>query len=387
MYFGMKQRNYKMYRFLILCLLFTGLSFGQRIDVAELQLKLAPGANEVLYYGFAAGDRILFTVEEANGNTIHEVTVAEYPETIKYKGLEVKKEKNKEFDVANKTVYSFKFANNTKEERLCSVKIQRVPSLSSQKNFNTAVKWVTKQDTTWNSFTRDVVVGYDTLYVQKTRKAVAFEKRYEEVVLDKSQRVGSKAGSLGDNKTTVSFTLPQNFTGKDETKKVVAWAYWVGVGEESNEFWKQNRKMIVGAVQGATTMFTSPLGGIAAGAVTNLILPTNGEDVEYALASEQNSKLFMESKAYKYFDSGKGIAAYKRFTDGPMLQGKYYMLLSNDNYVQPIDVNVKVSAIIEHIKYKNENYTDRVITPRYEKKIVKEPQINTAKVPVTFDMK
>jgi hypothetical protein len=55
--------------------------------------------------------------------------------------------------------------------------------------------------------------------------------------------------------------------------------------------------------------------------------------------------------------------------------------------VQPIDVNVKVSAIIEHIKYKNENYTDRVITPRYEKKIVKEPQINTAKVPVTFDMK
>lgn len=374
-----------MNKLLLLCLLVTGLSFGQRIDVAELQLKLKPGTTEELLYGFAEGDKILFTVEEANGNTVHEVSVAEYPETVKYKGVDVKKEKNKEFIVNNKAVYRFTFSNNSKGLRLCNVKIQRVPKKSEFKNFNTAVKWVTRQDTTWNSFTKDVVAGYDTLHVQKTRRVVDFEKRYEEVVLDKNQRVESKAGSLGENKTTVSFTLPANVTGKDETKKVIAWAYWVGVGEESNEYWKQNRKMIVGAVQGAATMFTSPLGGIAAGAVTNLVLPTNGEDVEYALANEQNSKLFLQDKAYKYYDSGKGIAAYKRFIDGSLLQGKYYVLLENDNYVQPLDVNVKVSAIVEHVKYKNETYTDRVISPRYEKKIVKEPQISTAKVPVTFD--
>jgi len=376
-----------MNKVLLICLLITGLSFGQRIDVAELQLKLKPGASEELLYGFAEGDKILFTVEEANGKTIHEVAVAEYPETVKYKELEVKKEKNREFKVSNKSVYRFKFSNNTKEERLCSVKIQRVPAESELKNFNTAVKWVTKQDTIWNSFTKDIVTGYDTVHVQKTRKAVAFEKRYEEVVLDKNQRVEPKGTSLGENKTTVSFTLPVNVIGKDETKKVVAWAYWVGVGEESNEFWKQNRKMIVGAVQGATTMFTSPLGGIAAGAVTNLVLPTNGEDVEYAIANEQNSKLFIEDKPFKNYDSGKGIAAYKRFIDAGLLQGKYYVLLANDNYVQPIDVNVKVSAIVEHIKYKSESYTDRVISPRYEKKIVREPQITTARVPVTFDSK
>jgi len=376
-----------MNKLVLLCLLVAGSCFAQRIDVAELQLTLAPGATEELLYGFANGDRILFTVEEENGQTVHEVTVAEYPETYKYKGLHVKKEKNREFVVTNNSVYRFRFANTSKETRICNVKIQRVPAKSDLRNFNTAVKWVTKQDTTWNSFTKDVVVGYDTLHVQKTRKAVAFEKRYEELVLDKNQRVDSKATTLGENKTTVAFTLPVNVTGKDETKKVIAWAYWVGVGEESNEFWKQNRKMIVGAVQGATTMFTSPLGGIAAGAVTNLLLPTNGEDVEYALATEQNSKLFLQDKAYKSIDSGKGVAAYKRFIDGSTLQGKYYVLLANDNYVQPIDVNVKVSAIVEHIKYKNETYTDRVISPRYEKKIVKEPQITTAKVPVTFDYK
>jgi len=61
------------------------------------------------------------------------------------------------------------------------------------------------------------------------------------------------------------------------------------------------------------------------------------------------------------------------------------MLLANDNYVQPIDVNVKVSAIIEHTKYKDEAYMDRVITPKYEKRVVNEPKVNTRTIPVTSD--
>jgi hypothetical protein len=375
-----------MNKILLALLLISSLCFAQRQDVAELQLKVAPNASEELLYGFAAGDRILFTVEEANGKTVSEVSVAQYPETFKYKEFEVKKEKNREFKVIDKAVYRFKFTNKTKEDRICKVKIQRVPQSSDTKNFNTAVKWATVHDTVWNTFTRDIVVGYDTVFQQKTKRVVAYEKRYEEVVLDKNQRVDAKT-TFGDTKVSVPFTLPASYISKDETKKVVAWAYWVGVGEESNEFWKQNRKMIVGAVQGATTIFTSPLGGIAAGAVTNLVLPSNGEDVEYSLLTEANAKLFGQEKPYKSFDSGKGVAAYKRFIDEPLLKGKYTVVLINDNIVQPIDVNVKVSAIIEHIKYKDEKYTDRVITPRYEKKIVREPQIQSKKMPVTFDYK
>lgn len=370
----------------MILLLFTCISFGQKVTVAELQIKLNPGVAEEVFYGFAAGDKIILTVEEANGNTIDEVTVLEYPDTYKYKGHDIKKEKNREFIVSNKAIYKFRFNNSGKDLRICNVKIQRVPASKLTESFNTAVKWKTVQDTTWNTLVKEVVVGYDTLNVQKTRKAVAFEKKYEEVVLDKSQRVDSRA-TLGQSKASVAFVLPVNYTGKDETKKIIAWAYWVGVGEESNEFWKQNRKVIVGAVQGATTIFTSPLGGIAAGAVTNLMLPTNGEDVEYALVNEQNNKLFFQDKAYKSFDSGKGIAAYKRFTDSAILQGKFHMALTNDNYVQPIDVNVKVSAIIEHIKYKDEKYTDKVITPRYEKKIIKEPGIITRTIPVSADQR
>ena len=161
-----------MNKILFVLLLVSSLCFAQRQDVAELQLKVAPNASEELLYGFAAGDRILFTVEEANGKTVSEVSVAQYPETFKYKEFEVKKEKNREFKVIDKAVYRFKFTNKTKEDRICKVKIQRVPQSSDTKNFNTAVKWATVHDTVWNTFTRDIVVGYDTVFQQKTKRVI-----------------------------------------------------------------------------------------------------------------------------------------------------------------------------------------------------------------------
>jgi hypothetical protein len=373
-----------MKRLVLLCLLVTGLGFAQKISVAELQLKIEGNTSEELMYGFATGDRVIVTMK-ADGASLGEVSILQYPDVLKYKGQNIKEEK-RDFTVTDKGVYVFRFNNITRGKRTLNVTIQRVPKDGVTKNFNTAVKWATVQDTAWTAVTKDVVTGYDSLRVQKTRKVVASEKRYEEIVLDKSQRVNAKT-SFSDTKTSVEFELPANVITKDESRKVVAWAYWVGVGEESNEFWKQNRKAIVGLVQGATSYFTTPLGGLAAGAVTNLVMPVNGEDVTYALTNEQGLKLFMEAKPYKPFDSGKGIAAYKRFVDAKMLQGKFYMALANDNLVQPIDVNVKVSAIMEQIKYKEEKYTDYDVKPRYEKKIVKEPQITSSKIPVTFDYK
>ncbi|MHA3788736.1 hypothetical protein ACX0HA_11035 [Flavobacterium hauense] len=374
-----------MNKFLVL-LLFTGVCFGQKTIVADLQLRINPAAAEELYYSFAEGDRVLLTVEESNGNTIDEVAVIEYPETYKYKGHEVKKEKNREFIIGRNSVYKFRISNTAKEARLCNIKIQRVPASKKTEGYATSVKWVTVQDTSWSSLTKDVVVGYDSLKVQKTRRVAYYEKKYEEVVIDKNQRVESKT-TLGETRTTVSFALPENYMTRDETKKVVAWAYWVGVGKESNEYWNQNRKMIVDAVKGAASYFSTPLGGIAAGALTNLALPSNGEDVAYVLLNEQNTKLLFQDKTYKSLDNGKGIAAYKRFTEAAMLQGKLNMVLMNDNYVQPIDVNVKVSAIMEHIKYKDEKFNDLTIIPRYEKRIVKEPTIISTKIPVSLDWK
>lgn len=371
----------------LLFLLTVNVLFAQKnITVAEIALQVKPGTTEELVYGFAEGDQILLTFEEENGKKLNEVSVSEFPDILKFKAMDVKKVKKQTVVVNHKAVYKFLFKNTDKEPKQLSVLIQRTPATEENRNFNTTVKWVTEQDTTWNSFTKEVVVGYDTLYVRKTRKVVTFEKKYEEMVVDKSQRVSAKT-SLDPSQSGIFFALPGNSITADESKKVVAWAYWVGVGKESNDYWQQNRKVIVGAVQGATTIFTSPLGGLAAGAVTNLALPSIGEDVEYALVNEENKKLYLQGKPIKSYDFGKGIATSKRFTEPGMLQGKFYVMLKNDNYVQPIDVNVKVSAIVEHKKFKEETYMDKQISPKYEKKILSEPNIVTRKFPATFDYK
>jgi hypothetical protein len=370
--------------FLLLFLTLSSVALAQKITVAEVQLKLDGNKSEELMYGFAAGDRVILTMK-ASGASLGEVSVLQYPDVLKYKGQNIDEEK-RELTVTAKGVYVFRFNNTARGKRTLNITLQRVPKDGATKNFNTAVKWASVPDTTWTVVGRDIVMGYDSLRVQKTRKVVASEQKYEEIVIDKSQRVNART-SFSDTRTFVDFDLPVNVVTKDETKKVVAWAYWVGVGEESNEFWKQNRKMIVGAVQGATAYFTTPLGGIAAGALTNLMMPVNGEDVEYGITNAQGKGLFVQQKPYQPFDSGKGVAAYKRFTDAKMLQGKFYVVMANDNLVQPIDVNVKVSAIIEHIKYKDEHYTDYEVKPRYEKMMAKEAQITLVKTPVTFDYK
>lgn len=372
---------------LIFLLLMASAVFAQKsVKVTEQTIKIKPNTTEELLFGFAQGDKILFTFTEDNGKRISEVAVSEYPAMTKFKALDVKKIRKETILVHQASVYKFQFKNTAEEELTGNVLIQRIPASEGHSNFNTAIKWVREQDTTWTSFTKDVVVGYDTLLVQKTRRAVVYEKKFEEVVLDKTQRVNART-TFDSSTASVYFTLPKNTSTETETRKVVAWAYWVGVGKESNEYWQQNRKMIVGAVQGVTTLFTTPLGGIAAGAATNLALPSIGEDVEYALVNEENKKLFLEEKPVKSYDFGKGVATFKKFTEPGMLQGRYFVMLRNDNYVQPIDVNIKVSAIMEHKKYKDETYTDQQITPRYGKKIVSEPVIITREFPATFDYK
>ena len=215
---------------MLLLLLITGICHAQKGNVAELQLKINPSAAEELYYAFAAGDKIVFSVEETTGQALGEVSVTEYPETMKYKAHDLKKEKNRQFVVPANAVYKFRFANTDKEIRQLSVKIQRIPASAATKNFVTSVQWKIMQDTVWNAATRDVVTGYDTLYTQKTRKVIDFERKYEELVLDKNQRVNAKT-TLGESRTTVAFTLPADVVSRLETKKVIAWAYWVGVGD------------------------------------------------------------------------------------------------------------------------------------------------------------
>lgn len=356
----------------------------QPIDVAELTIKIQPNSTKDLYYGFPKGDQIVFTCSEINGKNLKEIEITEYPETSKFKDYETSKIENKKILVDKKNVYKFRIRNNQLlSGRVCRIKIQRIPQDENSINFDTSVKWVSIQDTTWNSYTKEIQVGYDTLFITKKKKVIDVVEKNEEILLDKTERIHSKTNRDG-NIGSVFFRLPQNQVSPYESKKVIAWAYWVGVGEESNKSWQQNRKTISTIVQGIAGLTLSPLGAFALGAVTNLSLPTIGEDVSYALVNETNKELYSSGAKYKSYDYGKGIAGYKKFTDSN-LQGSYYILLTNDNIIQGIDVNIKVSAIIEYIKYKDQTYNDIELKPRYEKQIFREPIFSTRIAAVTAD--
>lgn len=65
-----------------------------------------------------------------------------------------------------------------------------------------------------------------------------------------------------------------------------------------------------------------------------------------------------------------------------MCQGTHYICLSNDNIVQGINVTVKVSAIIETVKYEDQPDDIPIVIPKTEKQIFSDPKINTYTLPV-----
>jgi len=352
------------------------------IDVTEQTIKIGGMREELLYFGFAEGDQIVFNFTEVDGKELKEVDISEYPSTSKYADFKTARIDNKTITVNRKGIYQFRFSNGAVSGRICKIKIQRIPADDQAKGFNTNVNWVKKQDTTWNTYTKDVIVGYDTSYRQVTKKELVKTELREEMLFDKSQRVHSQSNENG-NKTWLFFSLPKNQLFGYQTTKVVSWAYWIGVGEEANTAWKNNVDIFSSLVEGVVTACGSPLGGFAAGKLTSLVLPQTGEDVSYAITDEQNKDYFMAGMAYSMYDKGKGIASYKAFTDPGLCRGTYFIALSNDNYTMGINVTVKVSAIVETNIYEDKTYTEQVVTPRYEKKIFSDPVISTRLMPVT----
>ncbi len=370
--------------FILMGICFKSNSQSSTVDVVENTLKISGLSEEVFYYGFAEGDQVVFSFEELNGKELKEVEIVEYPASSKFMDYKTKKIENKTLNVLRTGVYMFRFSNSAITGRICKIKIQRIPSSDKTKFFNTSIKWINKPDTTWNVYTKDVVIGYDTLLVPKTKKELIATELYEELILEKNERVNSTMNSNG-NKSAVFFTLPASISNELNSQKVIGWAYWVGVGEEANDAWKQNAQIVTSIVKGTASYMMSPLGGLLAGKVTELLLPKTGEDVSYAVVDEQNKSLFMQGAAYEGYDFGRGIAGYKKFTNRNMLSGTWHIVLSNDNVVTGINTNVKVIALIEKNKFEYRSYTEQKVTARYAKQIMRDPVVKVNKVPVIIN--
>lgn len=378
----MSTRFLQLLTLLIIFALNTGPAFTQDvIDVTDQTIKISAGKEETLYFGFARGDKIVFNFEEMDRKELKEIEVLEYPNTSKFSDFKTAKIAEKTFAVSKNSIYIFRFKNTSLSGRVCKIKIGRVAANESTQAYNPSVSWVIKEDTSWSTLTKDVIIGYDTTYQQKTKKELLSTEQREELIINKVQRVHSTTNANG-NKTWLFFNLPQNTITANSTKKVVSWAYWVGVGAESNEAWKENSKAVSNLVKTSASYFTTPFGGLAIGAVADLMIPKIGEDVTYYITDQQNKDLFMNNYQFRLYDQGKGVAGYKKFTSPAFSQGTFFICMSNDNRLQGIDVDVKVVAIVETKVYQEKSYSEMVIKQKKEKQLYKEPIISKSRIPI-----
>lgn len=199
-------------------LLVHSLAAQEPIDVTDQTIKIGATKSEEIMLGFAAGDKLVFNFAEANGKDLKEVEILEYPSSSRFSDFKTTKIENKVLSISKQGVYIFRFKNSALAGRVCKIRIQRIPANEETKHFNTAVSWVSKQDTSWNSFTKDVVIGYDTVYLQRSKKELVKSESMEELVLNKTERVHSTTNGNG-NKTSVFLRFRKTYQKLITVKK------------------------------------------------------------------------------------------------------------------------------------------------------------------------
>lgn len=324
------------------------------ILVTESTISLDLEQSEELYFSFAEGDIIVFDLEMVKGRHIKEVEIIELPSNRVFSDFKTKGFTKKQIQIRNKGIYKFRFYSSSLTRRVCKVKIFRTPGSEETRDFNTNWKWKTIRDTIYTPYTVDSITEYTTVNFKETLKELVKTETIEDLILNKNQRVHSY---YNENKssTYLRVDLPNPVYADLKEETVIAWAYWIGVGEEAQEAYKQNVMIVGNLAKSASSLYLTPLGGLAVGTVVELIIPKIGEDVHYAfIPNFENAQNYINGETYLQFDTGKGIAAYGKNSN--RTQGTFYIGLYNDNQIQGINVEVKIIVIKEVKTYEYVTY-------------------------------
>ncbi len=316
-------------------------SFGQdTIDVVEKTIKLGSLSRELVYYGFADGDKVIFNLMVENKKDLKDVTISEYPNNVKFADHTVEIVQNKVLNISRNAVYVFEYYNSSLSGRVLKVKIQRVPKSENTKYFNTNIKWLNKVDTTYSARENTYLVSSDTSIVD---------------VIDSKVRVHSQTNE-NSNKTIVDFTIPNN---------TIKWTYWIGVGDEAQEAYQKDQESfskagtkIIGSI--------NPLAGLAFGLIT-MSHASVGKNVKYYFhPSWDDVQKFKAGQAFMQFKNGNVVTDFGLMNYATKSNEKYYIGLENDNIMQGINVNIKILAVVVNNKYntvieKVPTYTNRLV--------------------------
>lgn len=348
-----------------------------------MSFKMSSNSTEEFYYSFAEGDVMVVDFELKKGKGV-DFEVIELPNLTKTKQYTARIS-NYRIKVSSSKVYLFRVTNDL-GNKLCYLSIKRIPKSQETVNFNTGWQWKTLYDTTYSTYKEDSLVGHDTVHYTETVKEVASREITEEMLFNSPVEIRSTGWIDHDNpRAFVTIDLPNNQVGQNWEKKVVGWAYWLCVGDNSSSFWSRNKNTIVKSATAIAGTTLSPLGALVVGGVTDLAIPdpSKVDNVIWAIvANAENKNAFMRGEPYYSIAHNNGPGAYGKFVNET--QGKYYICLFNDNIHDRIKVDVKVSVVMETITYEDVEYQRTKIVPKYQKvsKVRRNISSRTVRVPV-----
>ncbi|MFD2586136.1 hypothetical protein ACFSQJ_04300 [Croceitalea marina] len=351
--------------FLVIALVVSFNVFSQqRIVVTETTLSLGFDQVAEVFYSFAKGDEIVFNMNMIQGKHIKAVEIVELPNNVVFSAFKAMVLRDKRIKVRNKGLYAFRFYSSSLTNRVCRYRIDRVPVSPATKNFNTNWKWHIVRDTVYTPYQQDSLMGYRTVKYQETVRELKSTKLEEIMLFEKTQTVHSFYNE-NISRAVLKVDLPAVYNTAMKEEQILAWAYWIGVGQESREAYKKNLSSITKSLgKVADLYYQTPLAGIAVGEISSLITPQTGEDVNYYFISDyQNAQLFYNKQQFLQFDNGKGRAAYGR--NDRLIKGTFYIGLLNDNEWRGIEVDIKVMAVKQAKIYENVIYKRERQEPEY----------------------
>ena len=313
--------NHKLIFSIQLLVLLSGTQLnGQTpVDVAESTLKVNILGEEVFYYGFAEGDKMIFNFEETNGKELKEVEILELPSASKFIDYKTSRITNKTILISKTGIYKFRFTNSSISVRVCKYKIQRIPASAATQNFNTIVYTHIVDDTAYTTVQEDYIAKTDTVITN-------FQDRVLKI---------NTTTTSGGNKATFSFVLPEN---------TVAWSYYISADKQGLVGYEEANKAFISNSGLIITKFPTYniLAAVAIGRPATITKLQTGEDINYWITDGDNVGLFSSGAQFRYIKKGKAVNDYSRME---ARKGNLYFCLSNDNVTEPVAVTVKITAI------------------------------------------
>jgi len=353
---------------LFICLFGGTLLLGQDLvrPVVDLQFKIPPLGSKVFYYSFEKGDKVRLSCEELKGKKIKSLKFETDEGQLLFQAYKVEKIE-KEIEIMSRGVYALRIGHGSFGRRLCALKISREAASEVTKDFNTAWVWKELIDSSYSSYTKDTIIGYENYLVNKSRRVLVSVDTSFSYVIDRKERVHSEMAFGKSNRSLVQFYLPNNQYAPNNlrpysSKELIGWSYWIGVGQKSLEQFEARDKKLKGAI--ALVGAISGYGLLAQVATVGVDLSSNpnlGDNVKYSFSSSLG-----------VFQKGNGPEAMAK-VQSPK-QGLVNLQLENDNFREGIDVHLKIGALFVHKRWKDENYQvekQRPIIKKLEKQKLK----------------